>query len=281
MKSCSRCDAYESHLLSLKFTLVYLQDDAKDPRSKKRKRHSEGHAALKKTGEKMETTRIEHLNYKVSSTCPPFSWSCSCSSPQRLYPGMKIFGQIASIQSLALIISLPNQLFAHVPITNISSQLTELLEKVGDDSSEDSEDEDENAGFPDLSSVFSEGQYIRAVVTAVHSSGSTDQSGLSKSRDELVRASRRVELTLVPEHVNRGVSKTDLKPNFVCMTHVLPSYPHARLDHNWSCEKRRRSRLRFGPRSQRHDWILILQGSGAYEVQDRATPGCNSAESVI
>lgn len=130
---------------------------------------------------------------------------------------MKIFGQIISIFPLALIVSLPNQLFGHVPITNISAQLTDLLEKAQED---DDDDDDRSSLYssriPDLSEIFHVGQYVRAVVATVHASGSTDASGVGKSRDEAARASRRVELSLIPERVNVGVLKSDLKANFVC-----------------------------------------------------------------
>jgi rRNA biogenesis protein RRP5 len=131
---------------------------------------------------------------------------------------MKILGQIVSVEPLALIVSLPNQLFAHVPITNISSQLTSRLESSMDEDDEEEEEDDGLAAssqIPDLSDIFQPGQYVRAVVTTVHAPGSTDTSGLGKSRDQVARASRRVELSLVPERVNAGVQKSDLKPGFV------------------------------------------------------------------
>ena len=137
---------------------------------------------------------------------------------------MKILGQIVSIQPLALIVSLPNQLFAHVPITNISSELTHLLENLDerpDESEEDidgEEDENERARIPhipDLHEMFREGQYVRSVVTAIHAPGSTGASVIATSRDELVKSSRRVELTLLPDHVNAGVQISDLKKGFV------------------------------------------------------------------
>lgn len=137
---------------------------------------------------------------------------------------MKIFGQIVSIQPLGLVVSLPNQLFGHVPITNISSQLTTLLEKI-DESEEEpvSEAEDDerlnSSHIPDLFEIFQEGQFIRCVVNAVHAHGSTDISGIGKSRDEVARASRRVELTLAPERINTGVQKSDLRPGFVIIIH--------------------------------------------------------------
>jgi rRNA biogenesis protein RRP5 len=133
---------------------------------------------------------------------------------------MKILGQIVSIQPLALIVSLPNQLFAHVPITNVSSQLTTLLEDIEEEGEnaetekDDDEEQPHKSGVPTLFDIFQEGQYIRAVVSAVHAHGSADMSGVYKSRDEVVRASRRVELSLLPEKVNSGVEKSDLRADF-------------------------------------------------------------------
>lgn len=134
---------------------------------------------------------------------------------------MKILAQVVSVEPLALIVSMPNQLFAHVPITHISSELTERLEKMGEDDEEDSEDEEtEEAGsarVPDLVELFKPGQYVRAVVTTVHAPGSTDVSGLGRARDDVLKASRRVELSIVPEKVNGGVAKADVRPGFVSL----------------------------------------------------------------
>ncbi|KAF8898934.1 hypothetical protein BD779DRAFT_1607574 [Infundibulicybe gibba] len=177
-----------------------LQQDAQKEQQSKKKGKRKSEANSGKPGakdEKHDRIRIEHLNYK------------------RLFVGMKIFGQIASVQPLALIISLPNQLFAHVPITNISDQFTALLEGTEDDDDDDNDDDDSpKSQIPDLVDIFQEGQYIRAVVTVVHAQGSTDMSGIGKSRDEVARASRRVELSLVPGRVNAGLQKLDLKSGF-------------------------------------------------------------------
>lgn len=143
---------------------------------------------------------------------------------------MKILGQIVAVHPLALIISLPNQLYAHVPITNVSSQYTNMLERMeelDDDERSDAEmwdiesknDDDEgssvNMQYPELLDMFSVGQYVRAIVTAIHAPGSSSISGFMKSRDELVKASKRVELSLAPEKVNAGVQKPDLRAGFV------------------------------------------------------------------
>ncbi|THV06019.1 nucleic acid-binding protein [Dendrothele bispora CBS 962.96] len=190
-------------------------DDAKT-HGKKAKRKSEAKATSSKTiGEKNDKIRIEHLNYK------------------RINVGMKIFAQIVSIQPLALIVSLPNQLLGHIPITNISSQLTSLLEKMDEDEEEsgDEDEEDEFKLVPDLLEIFRVGQYVRAVVTANHAPGTTDVSGIGRSRDEVARASRRVELSLVPERVNVGVQKSDLKSGF-----TLSASVKSVEDHGYSLE---------------------------------------------
>jgi rRNA biogenesis protein RRP5 len=133
--------------------------------------------------------------------------------------GMKILGQVVSIQPLALVISLPNQLLGHVPITHISSQLTNLLEAMEDGEGSDQDDESGMESripeLPELTEIFRPGQYVRAMVTAVHAPGSTNVDGIGRARDETAKASRRVELSLVPEKVNNGVQKCDLQPGFV------------------------------------------------------------------
>ncbi|KAJ7431840.1 hypothetical protein B0H11DRAFT_839096 [Mycena galericulata] len=194
---------------------LFEDAQAEAKQSKKRKRKSEVQSTpSSSTKEKTDRIRIEHLNYK------------------RLNIGMKILGQIVSIEPLALIVSLPNQLFAHVPITNISSQLTNLLESSMDEDNEEQEqgDDDDSAPspsrIPELSDIFHPGQYIRAIVTTVHAAGSSDTSGIGKSRDEVARASRRVELSLVPERVNAGVHKSDLKAGFTLSAAVQSVEDH-------------------------------------------------------
>jgi rRNA biogenesis protein RRP5 len=146
---------------------------------------------------------------------------------QRVTVGMKIFGQIVSIQPLALVISLPNQLLGHVPVTQISTQFTALLDAAENDEeilvSDEAEDDDAGIrpSIPALSDIFHVGQYLRTVVTAVRESRSTELTAIGRTRDEVVRASKRVELSLVPESVNDGVHKSDIRAGFVST--ALPS----------------------------------------------------------
>ncbi|KAF5385433.1 hypothetical protein D9757_005443 [Collybiopsis confluens] len=184
------------------------------PVTKKSKK--EGGKSSHSVGKSDRAARIEHLNYK------------------RLRVGMKIFGQIVSIQPLAVIVSLPNQLFAHVPITNISPQLTSLLESMDVDDDEEAEDleGDETSPrskVPELSDLFHTGQCVRAIVTTLYEPGSTDAMGLVKSRDETTRASRRVELSLSPSQVNHGLQKSDLKTGYALTVSVKSVEDHGYL----------------------------------------------------
>ncbi|KAH8099388.1 nucleic acid-binding protein [Cristinia sonorae] len=179
----------------------------------KRKRKSEVKSSEKKSGS-TDTIRVEHLNYK------------------RINVGMKILAQVISVQPLGLIVSLPNQLMGHVPITHISSELTSRLESMGEDSDasvDDEEEEEESTSkshVPDLFEMFHPGQFVRTVVSAIHGQGSTDTFVVGRSRDELHKSSRRVELSLVPEKVNEGVVKADLKPGFTLTVAVKSVEDH-------------------------------------------------------
>ncbi|KAG0704363.1 hypothetical protein DFH29DRAFT_380266 [Suillus ampliporus] len=182
-------------------------------KSPKKKSRSDAKSKASVTAKK-DAIRIEHLNYK------------------RIVPGMKLLGQIASIQPLALIISLPNQVMGHVPITQVTSQLTSRLESMheqeepSDTESVDDGESDSRTEVPDLFQLFHVGQYVRAVVTNVHASGFTDVSAISKLRDDAAKASRRLELSLVPKTVNSGVLKTDLKPGFTLSAAVQSVEDH-------------------------------------------------------
>ena len=141
---------------------------------------------------------------------------------------MKILAQVVSIEPLALIVSLPNQLYGHVPITQISSELTASLESMdvddeppfGDEEGEDADANAKAARLPDLFDLFRPGQYLRCVVVASHAAGTTKSgAGTGRARDDVEKASGRVELGLTPETVNQGVVKTDLKPGFVSKWH--------------------------------------------------------------
>ena len=138
---------------------------------------------------------------------------------------MKILCQIISVEQLSLIVSLPNQLFGHIPITQITSELTALLEKIEESANgedEDSEGEDDTSKqqykLPDLADIFTPGQYLRAVVTEVYAPGTTENLGVGRPKNDSQRVSRRVELSVEPHKVNHGIAVKDLTPGFVSLT---------------------------------------------------------------
>jgi rRNA biogenesis protein RRP5 len=84
---------------------------------------------------------------------------------------MKILAQVVSIEPLALVVSLPNQLYGHVPITQISSEFTSALESMDADDEPPSATKREKTQMrtsrvPDLFDLFRPGQYLRCVVVA-------------------------------------------------------------------------------------------------------------------
>ena len=216
---------------------------------------------------KSDVLRIEHLNYKVRTY---LLYACSLHelmSSQRVSVGMKLLAQIISTHPLGLIVSLPNQLVGHVPITQVSSELTQLLETMDMDDVEGSESEDEGkpSKVPDLFEIFQLEQYVRCIVTAVHAAGSTEGvSGIGRGRDEVEKASRRVELSLLPEQVNEGVAKADLKQGFVSQSYPKLNWNFLsltpRVDHVGGCQKHRGPRIYPQPWNSRRIRILVLQG---------------------
>lgn len=210
-------------------TFLLNQDSAsrdKPLKKEKKTRSQNAKGKSKSTTEATQDTkqngvRVEHLNYKVWKQTIQVNILSHIPLLKRVVPGMKILCQIVAIYPLMLIVSLPNQLLGHIPITHISSQLTNALEAAELSEPEDDTEEDEARGAyipPDLIELFAPGQYIRAVVTAVKPPGTTEGSMFSYSRDGVEKSSRRVELSLIPDQVNAGLVKSDLTKGFVSIS---------------------------------------------------------------
>lgn len=140
-----------------------------------------------------------------------------------------------SVLNLHLILSLPNQLLAHVPITEISNTLTHLLTKDEKDSSMSMEDEAEDddsstsGETPDLSQLFQPGQYLLATISQSFPSESSNKAFLSLyPPSEVTRLAGRVEMSLVPEKVNQEVSKLDVTKGYRITGEVK-----GEEDHGW------------------------------------------------
>jgi rRNA biogenesis protein RRP5 len=139
---------------------------------------------------------------------------------------MRILGQVIEIHPLHGVVSLPNQMLGHIPLPQVTHQLTERIEKLPDeeDSSDEEEVPEEEEGssevaakrIPELRDIFRIGQYVQSIVTAVHAAGATaPNSDLGKPKNETDRGSRRIVLSTVPNEVNREVSGKDLVAGYV------------------------------------------------------------------
>jgi len=164
------------------------------------------------------TSGVEHLNYK------------------RLTPGTRLLTRVHSVLNLHLILSLPNQLLAHVPITEISNTLTHLLTKDEkdsnismDDEADDDDDSSTSGETPDLSQLFQPGQYLLATISQSFPSESSNKAFLSLyPPSEVTRLASRVEMSLVPEKVNQEVSKLDVTKGYRITGEVK-----GEEDHGW------------------------------------------------
>ncbi|CDU23309.1 related to RRP5-processing of pre-ribosomal RNA [Sporisorium scitamineum] len=179
----------------------------------KKKRTSTATAAPTTKGEKKDHNRIEHINYK------------------RLIPGSRLLCSVLAIHPLAVVVSLPNQMLGHIPVTQISPQFTHRLQAAADAAAEDDEDDDESMDddsdsdedtaqangtssknakkVPELRELFHVGQWLVASVVQVRS-GDVAKGRPTREGGEYEKESRRVELSLAPHLVNAGVSVSDL-----------------------------------------------------------------------
>lgn len=161
-------------------------------------------AATTGDSESSPSLRIDHLNYK------------------RLSPGQRVLCSVVQVRPLELIVSLPNQLLGHIPITSVSSHFTHRLAQDAQQSDSESEEDDPDENdLPELSDWFTPGQLLTAVVNTIKSADINKKSimGDAASRkdriDEEFRWSRRLELSLDPAKVNEGIKKEDLVPSLV------------------------------------------------------------------
>jgi rRNA biogenesis protein RRP5 len=104
-------------------------------------------------------------------------------------------------------------LLAHVPITEISSTLTKLLTAEANDEADEEMSEagssSSSPSAPDLTQIFSPGQYYPAKVVQTYPTAS--QSFVSQyPMTEVTRLAARVEMTLIPEKVNGEVAKGEI-----------------------------------------------------------------------
>ncbi len=134
-----------------------------------------------------------------------------------------------------MVVSLPNQMLGHIPVTQISPQFTQRLQAAADASAEDDDEEEEEEDdsmdedsdgeeddaqangaskkdakkVPELRDLFHVGQWLVASVVQVRSSD-VAKGRPTREGGEYEKESRRVELSLAPYLVNTGVAVSDL-----------------------------------------------------------------------
>ncbi|OBA19753.1 hypothetical protein METBIDRAFT_32824 [Metschnikowia bicuspidata var. bicuspidata NRRL YB-4993] len=170
---------------------------AKLHKKAKKQKHSAGGKNTDAADQKLKP--VAHLSFK------------------NLLPGVSVLGQIVGIARTQLSIAIGDNLVGHVPITAISDELTEQLEKyeAAMDSS-DEEDEDESSApvlsikpeFPKLESLFSIGQWLRAVV----------MPGDDKKKS--------IDLTIEPQVNNAALEESDLAPGNLLQASVKSVEDH-------------------------------------------------------
>ncbi|RDW78620.1 putative rRNA biogenesis protein RRP5 [Aspergillus mulundensis] len=169
------------------------EEDATAPAKKSQKRKAKGKKDAKQEKRDKKGVKIEGLSFK------------------RLVPGTLILGQVSSINTHNIGISLPNNLTGYVPLTAVSKTLESKIEKMLEEEEEDSDEED----F-DLNDYFYLGQFLRTYVVSVG----------NKAADASAKSKKRIELSVDPRSANTGLQKTDIVANTAVQASVLSVEDH-------------------------------------------------------
>ena len=111
-----------------------------------------------------------------------------------------VLGRVSQINRYDMALDLPNNLVGYVPITAISTKITERIEALA--SEEDTEgSENESKRLPDINlhDFFLLGDYLRAYVVSTEGSSTSGE-----------RPKKHIELSLRPEHANAGLRAGDV-----------------------------------------------------------------------
>jgi rRNA biogenesis protein RRP5 len=133
-----------------------------------------------------------------------------------------VLGRITDISHQDIVLALPNNLVGYVPLTAVSDKLNERLEKLLKEEDADKEDgsggggdgdgDGEDFEDVDLKDMFSVGQYVRACITATN--------------DDSARARKRLEMSIDPKLVNKGITKRKIPVNAMIQASVVSNEDH-------------------------------------------------------
>lgn len=129
-----------------------------------------------------------------------------------------MLGQVIDVTAQDIALALPNGLVGYIPLTAISDKLNERIEQLLKENEDLEEVEEEEDDFEDvdLRNMFSVGQYLRACVTSLSEDAAPG---------EFV-ARRKLELSIHPSMVNRGLSKSNLVENLMLQASVISNEDH-------------------------------------------------------
>ncbi|EDU48820.1 rRNA biogenesis protein RRP5 [Pyrenophora tritici-repentis Pt-1C-BFP] len=178
------------------FSDMGSEDDEKAA-AKSKKKFPKKSKKSHESGEKDDVVRAKGLSYK-----------------QKLSAGTIVLGQIIDISHQDLVLALPNNLVGYVPLTAVSDKLNERLEKLLKDEGAEKKEGSEDGDFEDvdLKDMFSVGQYIRACITATN--------------EDNARARKRLELSIDPKLVNKGLTKRKIPVNSMVQASVVSNEDH-------------------------------------------------------
>jgi rRNA biogenesis protein RRP5 len=170
-------------------------DEEKAASKASKKRPAKKGKKAQEDGDKEKVVRAEGLNYK------------------KLTPGTIVLGQITDVSHQDIVLALPNNLVGYVPLTAVSDKLNERLEKLLKEVEGDAA-EDDDEGFEDvhLEELFAVGQYLRACVTS--------------TTDDSARGRKRLELSIDPKLVNKGLTKRKMPVNSMIQASVTSNEDH-------------------------------------------------------
>lgn len=134
-------------------------------------------------------------------------------SYKSLVVGSTVLGRVTAITGRDVALTLANNLTGYVPLTAISDRLNARIEKLLGDEEQEEDDAEEDI---DLKEIFYQGQWLRAVVTAMGSDVS-EPGGKSK---------KHIELSVVPGAVNGGLPDDSFVTNSTIQASVRSIEDH-------------------------------------------------------
>ncbi|KAI9840320.1 MAG: rRNA biogenesis protein rrp5 [Sclerophora amabilis] len=141
-------------------------------------------------------------------------------SYKRIVPGSIILGQVSKIHANDIALALPNNLTGYIPLTAVSSKLTERLEalvKNESDNEDISHGEGKQQDRTEPRDFFHHGQYLRAYVVST-----SEESTINR----ITKNKKHIELSVNPQQANSGLTPSDLIEHSMVQASVISIEDH-------------------------------------------------------